>query len=115
MFVEIISKLISHHKYRSLNGSNIYTEVPKDLDHEKLENGSIKPCGRAVSQLLGKDIEDLICIVAQMGHEAYFQAMLDHPDFDIIIGMIPAPYAAIFIHHGFNGLGIAYHIGNIME
>jgi hypothetical protein len=42
MFNEIISKLISHHKYHSLNGSNIYTEVPKDLDHEKLENGSAK-------------------------------------------------------------------------
>jgi hypothetical protein len=44
--------------------------------------------------------------------------MLDHPDFDIIIGgraYDPAPYAAFAIHHGFKDLGIAYHVGKIME
>jgi hypothetical protein len=86
MFVEIISKLISHHGYQSLNVLSIYVEVPKVLVREKLDNGSINPCGRAVPQLLGKDIEDSTRIVAQMGHEPYLKAMLDHPDFDIIVG-----------------------------
>ena len=86
MFVEITSKLISHHEYRSLNGLSIYAEVPKDLVREKLDNGSIKPCGRAVPQLLGKDVEDSTRIVGQMGHEPYLQAMLNHLDFDIVIG-----------------------------
>ena len=44
--------------------------------------------------------------------------MLDHPDFDIIIGgraYGSAPYAAFCIYHGFKDLEIAYHMGKIME
>ena len=100
MFVEIINRFISHYGYRSLNVLSIYSEIPNDLVREKLDNGSINPCGRAVPQFLGKDSEDSTRIVAQVGHEQYLQAMLDHPDFDIIIGgrtYDPAPYAAFCI------------------
>jgi hypothetical protein len=118
MFVEIISKLISYHGYRSLTVLSIYAEVPKDFIREKPDSGFIKSCGRAVPQLLGKDIEDSTRIVAQMGHEPYLQAILDHSDFDIIIGgraYNPAPYATFCIYHGFKDLGIAYHMGKLME
>jgi hypothetical protein len=77
-----------------------------------------QPCGRAVPQLLGTDIDDSTRIVAQMGHEPFLQAMLDHPDFDIIIGgraYDPVPYAAFCIYHGFEDLVIVYHMGKIME
>lgn len=117
MFVEIINKLISHHGYRPLNVLSIYAEVPKDLVHEKLDNEPIKSCGRAVPQLLGKDVEDSTCIVAQMGHEPHLQEMLDHSDFGVLIGgrAYEPPYAAFCTYHGFKGLGIAYHMGKIME
>lgn len=117
MFVEIINKLISHHGYRPLNVLSIYAEVPKDLVHEKLDNGPIKSCGRAVPQLLGKDVEDSTCIVAQMGHGPHLQEMLDHSDFGVLIGgrAYEPPYAAFCTYHGFKGLGIAYHMGKIME
>lgn len=118
MFVEIITNLISKNGYRSLNVLSIYAEIPKDLVRQKLDEGLIVPCGKAVPQLLLTDIDDSTRIVAQMGHEPYLQAMLEHPDFDIIIGgrtYDPAPYAAFCIYHGFNDLGIAYHMGKIME
>ena len=118
MFVEIITQLISRNGYRSMNVLKIYAEVPKDLVRQKRKDGLISPCGRAVPQLLEKDIDESTRIVAQMGHEPYLQAMLDHPDFDIIIGgraYDPAPYAAFCIYHGFYDLGIAYGMGKIME
>src|ERR1700740_2278508 len=68
-FVEIISKLISHHGYRSLNVLSIYAEVPKDFVREKLDNGPINLVAE-LPQLLGKDIEDSTRIVTRMGHEA---------------------------------------------
>jgi hypothetical protein len=39
MFVDIITKLISKHGFRSLNVLSIYPEVPKDLVREKLDEG----------------------------------------------------------------------------
>jgi hypothetical protein len=41
MFVEVIIKLISHHRHRSLNVLSIYAEVPRGFVREKLDNGSI--------------------------------------------------------------------------
>ena len=118
MFVEIITKLISNNGYRSMNVLSIYAEVSKDLVRQKLDDGLISPCGKAVPQLLATDVDDSTRIVAQMGHEPYLQAMHDHPDFDIIVGgraYDPAPYAAFCIYHGFEDLGIAYGMGKIME
>jgi hypothetical protein len=115
MFVEIISKLISHHGYRSLNVLSIYAEVPKDFAPREAGRRIYQPCSRAVPQLLGKDIEDSTRIMVQMGHEPYLQAMLDHPDFDITIGgraYDPAPYAAFCVHHSSKDLA---HMGKIME
>jgi hypothetical protein len=118
LFVEIIAEIIAKNSYRTLKVISIYSEIPKDLVHKKLEGNAIIPCGRAVPQLLPHDIDSATRIVAQMGLEPYLKAMTKNPDFDIIIGgraYDPAPYAAFCLYHGFKDLGIAYHMGKLME
>jgi hypothetical protein len=108
MLVDIISKLISDNGYRSMNVISIYAEISKDLVRNKLDSGLISPCGAGVPPLLDTDIESSTRVVAQMGHEPYMKAMLENPDFDIIVGgraYDPAPYAAICLYHGFEDLG----------
>jgi hypothetical protein len=108
MLVDIISKLISDNGYRSMNVISIYAEISKDLVCNKLDSGLISPCGAGVPPLLETDIESSTRVVAQMGHEPYMKAMLENPDFDIIVGgraYDPAPYAAICLYHGFEDLG----------
>ena len=53
-----------------------------------------------------------------MGIQPFLNAMHDCPDFDIIIAgrtYDPAPYAAFCVYHNILDLGIAYHMGKIME
>lgn len=118
LFVEIIADLIAKKGYRSMKIVTIYAEIEKDLVRSSLARGDVAPCSRAVPPLKRSDVDGAVRIVAQMGLEPYVQAMRDHPDFDIIIGgraYDPAPYAAFCVHHGFTDLGIAYHMGKIME
>jgi hypothetical protein len=118
LFVDILRDLIDRKGYRLMNVIGIYSEINKDLVHAKLAAGSVVPCSKAVPPLAPSDIDETTRIVAQMGHEPYLKAMRDHPDFDIIVGgraYDPAPYAAFCLYHGFNDLGIAYHMGKIME
>lgn len=118
LFLEIIADIIAKNSYRTLNVISIYSEIPKDLVHRKLEDNAIIPCGKAVPQLLPHDVDTATRIVAQMGLEPYLKAMTEYPDFDIIIGgraYDPAPYAAFCLYHGFTDLGIAYHMGKLME
>jgi len=118
LFVEIIAEIIAKNSYRTLKVISIYSEIPRDLVHKKLEDNAIIPCGRAVPQLLPHDIDSATRIVAQMGLEPYLKAMPENPDFDIIIGdraYDPAHYAAFCLYHGFKDLGIAYHMGKRME
>jgi len=118
MFVNIIADIIAKNSYRTLNVISMYSEIPKDVVHKKLEDNAISPCGRAVPQLLPHDVDTATRIVGQMGLEPYLKAMTDYPDFDIIIGgraYDPAPYAVFCLYHGFTDLGIAYHMGKLME
>lgn len=118
LFVEIITDLIARKGYRSMKIVTIYAEIDKDHVRSSLARGDIAPCSRAVPPLKSSDVDDATRIVAQMGLEPYVQAMRDHPDFDIIVGgraYDPAPYAAFCVYHGFTDLGIAYHMGKIME
>jgi Acyclic terpene utilisation family protein AtuA len=118
LFVEIVTEIITKNSYRTLNVISIYSEIPKDLVRKKLGDKAIIPCSRAVPELLPHDIDTASRIVAQMGLEPYLKAMTEHPDFDIIIGgraYDPAPYAAFCLYHGFTDLGIAYHMGKLME
>lgn len=53
-----------------------------------------------------------------MGIEPWLAAMHAHPDYDMIIAgrsYDPAPYAAFCVSRGFPDLGLAYHMGKIME
>lgn len=96
----------------------IYAEMDKDVVAKSWKDGLVTPCGPAVPELEHSDIEDATRIVAQMGLEPYLKAMNEHPNFDIIIGgrsYDPAPYAAFCLWKGFDDLGVAYHMGKIME
>ncbi|KAJ6481766.1 hypothetical protein C8R45DRAFT_1002972 [Mycena sanguinolenta] len=118
VFLQIISEIIMKNGYRPMKVLTIESEIDKALVYAGLERGIIIPCGGAVPPLKTEDVDAASRLVAQMGHEPYLKAMQDHPDFDIIIGgrsYDPAPYAAFCIHKGIKDLGIAYHMGKIME
>ncbi|MCJ1223529.1 hypothetical protein MMC12_000171 [Toensbergia leucococca] len=118
MFVEIIAGIIKKRSYRPMKIISIYAEIEKDLIRTKHKAGLISGCGSAVPILNDADIDDATRVVAQMGLEPYLKAMEENPDFDIIVGgraFDPAPYAAFCVYNGFPDLGIAYHMGKIME
>ena len=109
MFVDIIANIVAEKRYRPMKVLSIYAEIPKDLVRQKLDTGLISPCGSGVPSLLEHDISTATRIVAQMGHEPYVKAMMENPDFDIIIGgraYDPAPYAAFCLYKGFKNMGI---------
>jgi hypothetical protein len=96
----------------------IEAEIPKSIVQAKFDKGLVHSCGNGVPALQQADIDDATVIVAQMGLEPWVKAMEAHPDFDIIIAgrsYDPAPYAAFCLHKGFTNLGLAYHMGKIME
>ncbi|KAF2230079.1 hypothetical protein EV356DRAFT_492711 [Viridothelium virens] len=116
--VDLIADIVSSHGYRSLNVVSIHAELDKEIVRDAFHADALRPCTAAVPPIAHSDIEDAPRIVAQMGHEPYVKAMKEHPDFDIIVGgrsYDPAPYAAFCIYRGFIDLGIAYHMGKIME
>lgn len=118
IFVDIIQEIIQKNGYRPMKLVKIYSEIDKNVVKKGFSVNTITPCGPAVPPLQEKDIDDASRIVAQMGLEPYLKAMEEHPDFDIIVGgraYDPAPYAAFCLHHGFDDLGIAYHMGKILE
>ncbi|KAF4626825.1 hypothetical protein G7Y89_g11331 [Cudoniella acicularis] len=93
-----------------------------------LNDGSIKPCGSAVPELLISDIEDAATIVAQMGPEPFIVAMEAEPDFNIVMGgrsYDPSPYTAFSMYHAKltnptkpltnEQIGGFTHMGKIME
>ncbi|KAK5451681.1 hypothetical protein LTS15_007941 [Exophiala xenobiotica] len=101
---EIITEVVKRNGFRTLKVLKIYSEIPKDLVRQKLNDGLISPCGGGVPDLNEKDIDSSTSIVAQMGLEPYLKAMRENPDFDNIVGgraYDPAPYAAFFILRGF--------------
>jgi hypothetical protein len=118
LFLDIIQNLISQKGYRSMKVVSIYSEIDKEIVYTSLERGDVLPCSKAVPPLKKSDVDESTRIVAQMGLEPFVKAMQEHPDFDIIVGgraYDPSPYAAFCVFHGFDNLGIAYHMGKIME
>lgn len=118
MVIDIIEACIVREKYRSMEVVRIDAEIEKNLVKENWRDGRVAPCSAAVPELQESDIDDSSRIVAQMGLEPWLKAMNEHPNFDIIIGgrsYDPAPYAAFCVWKGFPDLGIAYHMGKIME
>ncbi|OKL55559.1 hypothetical protein UA08_09180 [Talaromyces atroroseus] len=118
LLVDIIEACIAREGYRTMEIVRIYAEVDKDIVTRNWKDGLVTPCTPAVPELQIADINDATRIVAQMGMEPYLKAMNENPNFDIIIGgraYDPAPYAAFCVWKGFSDLGIAYHMGKIME
>lgn len=118
MLIEIIEDCVSREGYRPMEIVRIDAELDKDLVKKNWRNGRVTPCTPAVPELQESDIDDASRIVAQMGLEPWVKAMNEHPNFDIIVGgrsYDPAPYAAFCVWKGFTDLGIAYHMGKIME
>ena len=118
MTVDLVREIVTTNSYRSLKVVGIHVEVDKGIVYDAFNTGTVRPCTVAVPEIKRSDIDDAPRIVAQMGHEPYVKAMEEHPDFDIIVGgrsYDPAPYAAFCIYHGFEDLGIAYHMGKIIE
>jgi len=82
---------------------------------EKLAAGAITPM-TGVPQLTGSEIDLATEIVAQMGHEPYLEALEQGVDL-IIAGRSydPAMAVAACVHNGIENLGLAYHMGKIIE
>jgi hypothetical protein len=76
---------------------SIFSGIPKTLVSERLQNGMISGCGKPVPPLTQCKIDATLRIVAQMGPEPILDAMLDNPDFNVLIAgraYDPAPYIA---------------------
>lgn len=76
---------------------SIFSGIDKSVILERLDVGGVSGCGVCVPPLTSKDVKDSTRVVAQIGPEAFIDAMEATPDFDIIIGgraYDPAPYVA---------------------
>jgi len=108
----------------------IYAGVAPTRVTERLQSGRIIGCGKTVPELTQKEIDQVPRIVAQMGPEPFLQAMLENPDFNIIIGgrsYDPSPYIAFAAYNalqkqpgdmyslGKDIMGSFTHMGKIME
>jgi hypothetical protein len=100
------------------------------LIEERIQTGDVTGCGGEVPQLTNEDLQRTPTIVAQMGPEPIFKAMVANPDFDIaLIGRAydPAPFVAFCAWSHAKGnsppleslgnqlLGGFYHMGKILE
>jgi len=118
LLVGIVTEIISARDFRRMKILTINAEIPKPTIQSKFSANLITPCGTSVPPLTQSDIDDATVVVAQMGLEPWLEAMSAHPDFDIIIAgrsYDPSPYAAFCMHRGIPDLGLAYHMGKIME
>ncbi|KAK3353801.1 hypothetical protein B0T25DRAFT_623600 [Lasiosphaeria hispida] len=118
LLVEIVSEITTSSNFRPMKVVTIHAEIPKPAIQTHLTAGLITPCGAGAPPLTQLALDAAVVVVAQMGLEPWLAAMRAHPDFDIIIAgrsYDPAPYAAFCVHKGFPDLGVAYHMGKIME
>jgi hypothetical protein len=118
LFVDITRDLVTAKGYRTMKIVTIEAEIEKSFIHKKHQAGQVLPCSPAVPGLTAHDINTASKVVAQMGMEPFIQAMEKYSDFDIIVAgraYDPSPYAAFCFHNGFTDMGIAYHMGKIME
>lgn len=119
-------------RHETLKTIAVYSDIAKDIVSSKLKKGEITGCGKAVPTLTLNDIEAAPTVVGQMGSEPLVQAMIEHPDFDILIAgraYDPVPYIAFCAFQAirrtstsqdFNSLkptvlGGFTHMGKIME
>lgn len=79
----------------------LFASIPKAVVSQRLADGSVSGCGRAVPPAQQADIDDAPRIVAQMGPEPFVKAMEDSPDFNLVIGgraYDPSPFVAFALY-----------------
>lgn len=94
----------------------IYSEVPRDTIHARLDEGRITECSSS-GNLDHAAITEATTIVAQMGAEPFARVLDEHPDVDIIVSgrsYDPAPHAGFCMRHGIDP-GVYWHMGKIVE
>ena len=67
MGTRIIKEIIKENGYRPMKIISIYSDIPKDLVHQKFKDNLVSPCGHSVPELQKNDIDSAVRIVAQMG------------------------------------------------
>ena len=115
-FVDTIHKHCSEEGYR-LNVVKLYAEVLKAISYEATQKHqtSAKQSGPRPGPF---GTEKAHRVVSEMGHEPYFQALKEHPSFDIVVAgraHQTAPYAACCLAHGVCDLGLTHHLGMMMR
>ncbi|KAF1998849.1 hypothetical protein P154DRAFT_577470 [Amniculicola lignicola CBS 123094] len=83
-----------HYNFKTIA---IFSEIEKSLVLARLDLDAISGCGTTVPKLTTDDVESVPRIASQMGPEPFIDAMVAHPDFDIIVGgraYDPSPYVA---------------------
>jgi len=113
--IQKIAKEICSQQGYSLKIASIYADIPKDVVKQKLNDGKVKPCGKAVPELTQEELAKTTTVVAQMGIEPFFEPIERGVDV-IIAGRAydPVPLAAYGIHKGFDP-ALCWHMGKIME
>ncbi|KAF2728822.1 hypothetical protein EJ04DRAFT_86280 [Polyplosphaeria fusca] len=129
--VKVIQEIVAGaQKSRKIKVLPIYSGLSKPLIKQRLQGNAIRGCGTPVPMLTNEDIDRATRIVAQMGAEPFMDAMIAHPDYDVIVGgrsYDPSPYVAFAAYHalgttqaspqilGADKLGGLFHMGKLME
>lgn len=113
--VEIIES-IAEEKGWNFKIASIHSSVSKDIIRKKFKENKIVPCGEGPPPLEGKDIDNAVRIVAQIGREPIMEVLKDDSVDIIIAGRAydPSPFAAFATHHGADE-AISWHMGKICE
>ncbi|KAI1077788.1 hypothetical protein F5B20DRAFT_252956 [Whalleya microplaca] len=93
----IVEEITAKHDEYRFKTIGIFAGIDKTLVRERLKAGAITGCGKCVPPLREEEIDRSARVVAQMGPEPFVDAMVETPDFDIIVGgraYDPAPYVA---------------------
>ena len=93
----------------------INATADKEWLKQKLRVGAVTPM-TGVPELTETEVDLATEIVAQMGHEPYLEALDKGVDL-IIAGRAydPTMTVAVCVHNGIENLGLAYHMGKIIE
>lgn len=114
--VDTIREICREHGYHK-KLVKIYADIDRELVQKNFEAGRIHSCSSS-PELTQKDIDESVEIVAQMGMEPIYRALVENPDADIIVAgraYDPSPYAAFCRFRGIEDPGIYWHMGKIME
>ncbi|KAK5071860.1 hypothetical protein LTS08_001044 [Lithohypha guttulata] len=130
--VSIIQALAEEEEFRTAQFKvvSLFSNMDKDFAHQRFQAGKVRGCGSTVPPLTNKAIDETTTIVAQMGPEPIFDAIVANPDFDVLIAgrsYDPSPYIAFSAYHATlrgqkdisslsrEALGAFNHMGKIME